>query len=158
MNYDVEADDRPIQIDDVAGNVLKELNHIVITTSADGTARTFNLATGEPRHVLEGHTGPINCLALDPKEKQYCYTAGSDHVIKCWDVITGDHLRDLVGHQNTILSLYAHNRILYSGSSDHTARAWAMEFGENTRVYYRNTASVTNVYYYKGIREWMLSF
>ncbi|CAG2123610.1 unnamed protein product, partial [Medioppia subpectinata] len=38
-----------------------------------------------------------------------------------------------------------------SGSADHTARAWALEYGECTRIYWRNTSSVTTIQYYDGI-------
>lgn len=135
--------------------IIQELD-IVVTTSADGTARTWSLATGEQRHILSGHSGPVNCMAVDPKETQYVYTAGSDWVIKCWDVITGEHLRDLKGHQNAVLCLVSHNRILYSGSADNTVRAWAMEFGQCTRIYYRNTSAITCIQYFNGIGQFLV--
>lgn len=124
---------------------------LVVTTSTDSTARTWSLMNGECHKVLVGHTGAVNCVALDPHNNRHVYTGGADSVIKCWDSITGDLLRDLKGHEGTILCLVSHNRILYSGSADHTARAWAMEYGECTRVYWRNTSSVTCVQYFKGI-------
>lgn len=139
--------------DRIERGVIHELNNIVITASADGTARTWSLATGELRHQLVGHSGPINCLAVDPKDPQIAYTAGSDHEIKCWNIITGELLRNLVGHQGAVLCLLAYNRILYSGSSDGTARAWAMEFGQNTRIYYGSHSSVTVIQYADGIRK-----
>lgn len=126
---------------------------IVVTTSIDGTARTYNLVSGELRHILASHQGPINCLEVDPKDRQFIYTGGGDSVIKCWDVITGEHLRDLTGHQDSILCLLSHKSILYSGSADNTVRAWATEFGQCTRIFYRNTASVTCIQYFKGIRK-----
>ncbi len=136
--------------------IIQELD-IVVTTSADGTARTWSLASGEQRHVLAGHSGPVNCMAVDPKETQYVYTAGADWVIKCWDVVTGEHLRDLKGHQQAVLCLLSHNRILYSGSADNTVRAWAMEFGQCTRIYYRNTSAITCIQYFNGIGKLILT-
>ena len=124
---------------------------LVVTTSTDSTARTWSLASGECHKILIGHIGAVNCVALDPHNKRNIYTGGADSLIKCWDSITGDLLRDLKGHDATILCLFTHNRILYSGSADHTARAWAMEYGECTRIYWRNTSSVTCVQYFEGI-------
>ncbi|KAH9425339.1 WD repeat-containing protein 86 [Dermatophagoides pteronyssinus] len=131
-------------------SIIQELD-IIITTSTDGRAITYSLATGELRHILDGHKGPINCLAIDGKESSFIYTAGADSVIKNWDVITGEFIRDLSGHEGSILCLLAHKRILYSGSTDRTVRAWAMEFGQCTRVYYQNTAPVSCLQYFKGI-------
>ncbi|OTF70262.1 hypothetical protein BLA29_008195, partial [Euroglyphus maynei] len=71
--------------------------------------------------------------------------------IKNWDVITGEFIRDLNGHEGSILCLLVHKRILYSGSTDRTVRAWAMEFGQCTRVYYQNKAPVSCLQYFKGI-------
>ncbi|XP_075587505.1 uncharacterized protein LOC124498987 [Dermatophagoides farinae] len=130
--------------------VIQELD-IIISTSTDGTAMTYSLATGELRHIFTGHEGPINCLAIDGKESSFVYTAGADSVIKNWDVITGEFVRDLIGHEGSILCLLAQNRILYSGSTDRTVRAWAMDVGQCTRVYYQNTAPVSCLQYFKGI-------
>lgn len=131
-------------------DVIQELD-MVVTTSTDGTARIYNLATGELRHILLGHDGAINCLAIDPKETRFVYTAGADSFIKNWNIITGEFIRDLNGHEGSILCMISHNRILYSGSVDRTVRAWAMEFGQCTRVYYQNTAPVNCLQYFKGI-------
>nr|XP_027205194.1 WD repeat-containing protein 86-like [Dermatophagoides pteronyssinus] len=136
--------------DMLSKGIIQELD-IIITTSTDGRAITYSLATGELRHILDGHKGPINCLAIDGKESSFIYTAGADSVIKNWDVITGEFIRDLSGHEGSILCLLAHKRILYSGSTDRTVRAWAMEFGQCTRVYYQNTAPVSCLQYFKGI-------
>jgi WD40 repeat protein len=133
-----------------ANGVMHELD-LIVTTSTDCTVRTWSLLTGECRKVLTGHNGPVNCVAVDPNNKRQIYTAGADYIIKCWDCITGDLIRDLKGHEGTVLCLLAHNRILYSGSADHTARAWAMEYGECTRIYWRNSSSVTCVQYFDGI-------
>ncbi|CAG2113302.1 unnamed protein product [Medioppia subpectinata] len=124
---------------------------LIVTTSTDTTARTWSLLTGECHKVLIGHKGSVNCIALDPNNKRHIYTGGADSLIKCWDSITGDLIRDLRGHGGAILCLLSHNRILYSGSADHTARAWALEYGECTRIYWRNTSSVTTIQYYDGI-------
>ncbi|KPM03552.1 hypothetical protein QR98_0019850 [Sarcoptes scabiei] len=61
--------------------VIRELD-LVVTTSADGRGHIYKLATGELRHVLMGHEGPINCLATDGR---FIYTAGADAIIKIWD-------------------------------------------------------------------------
>jgi WD40 repeat protein len=125
---------------------------LIVTTSTDWTVRTWFLLTGESHKVMRGHNGSVNCVAVDPNNKTQIYTAGADYVIKCWDCVTGDLLRELKGHQDTILCLLAQNRILYSGSCDRTARAWAMEFGECTRIYWKNSGSVTCIRYLDGIR------
>lgn len=126
---------------------------MLITGSADCTARIWSFATSECRKVLRGHCAPIHCLAVDPATAKQVFTAGGDGMIISWDVITGDQLRRLSGHQGTVLCLHVHNKMLFSGGADKTARAWVVEFGEETRVFRGSHAPVTCVQHYDGMSK-----
>ena len=43
--------------------VLPDGTPVAVTTSLDATARIWDLATGQTRHVLTGHGGPVRAVA-----------------------------------------------------------------------------------------------
>jgi WD40 repeat protein len=54
------------------------------TASTDGTARTWDAATGQPRATLTGHDGPVRALAIAP-DGTWLATVGHDRTIRIWD-------------------------------------------------------------------------
>lgn len=97
---------------------------VIITGSVDCHVRIWSLATGDCLKDLCGHEAPVHCIVIDPNNaRQFC-TAGGDGNIVVWDVVTGDQLRTLRGHERTVLSLVAHNKMLFSAGTDKTARSW----------------------------------
>ena len=128
---------------------LREID-LLVTGSADCTARIWCASSGECRHVLLGHTSPIHAIAIDYSNENIILTGGGDGLILSFCSITGDRLRSLYGHQAAILRFDTHKNMLFSASADKTARAWVMEFGEETRVFRGSRAPVTCVRYFNG--------
>ena len=54
------------------------------TTSEDGTAKVWEIDTGDLLRSLKGHTNPVNCVNYDQQGK-YVVTSSSDLTIKLWD-------------------------------------------------------------------------
>lgn len=132
---------------------------LLVTGSADCTARIWSAATAECRHVLTGHTSPIHAIAVNNElGDNSIFTAGADSLIICFCPITGDRLRTLYGHEAAILRLVTHKNMLYSASTDRTVRAWVMEFGEDTRVFRGSRAPVTCVQYFGGFGTSLICF
>lgn len=126
-----------------------------MTGSVDCTARIWHIASGECLKVLRAHSAPIHQLVVEPNSSRQVFTAGGDGAIIVWDVITGERLRQLSGHQGTVLCLSAHNKMIFSAGADKTARAWVAEFAEETRVFRGSHAPVTCVQFYDGMGEIM---
>ncbi|RWS29029.1 WD repeat-containing protein 86-like protein, partial [Leptotrombidium deliense] len=124
---------------------------LIITGSADCSVKIWSFVRGDCLKTLLDHTSPVQCLQLDPLEKKRIFSAGGDGLIICWDIITGEKIRELKGHQSAVLSLVAYKRMLYSASVDKTARAWISEFGECTRIYSGHFAPVAFVKYHNGL-------
>ncbi len=81
------------------------------------------LDRGVARHVLEGHTGVVNVVAVS-RDGRWVASASQDHSVRVWDTETGAERR-LNGHTDNVTSLaLSHSGRLASGSHDHTVRVW----------------------------------
>ncbi|KAL8565542.1 hypothetical protein ACOMHN_049518 [Nucella lapillus] len=120
---------------------------LLITGSADFTARTWDFDTGQQLKTFKGHKGAVTCMSVDPHGK-ILFTGSTDYTIRSWHIYKGNQLKLFEGHQGSVICMQVVNKILYSGSSDHTGRAWVTEFGDNTRIYkgHRHTVSVIKIY------------
>lgn len=54
--------------------------------------------------IFRGHTAPLNCLVMDDS-KSILYTAGGDGLIKSWNLMSGEALKVLRGHEGPIFCL-----------------------------------------------------
>ena len=88
---------------------------------------------------------------VDPSSSRRVFSAAGDGLIICWDTVTGDRLRNLVGHEGTVLMLYGENKMLFSASADKTARSWVAEFGEETRCFRGSHSPVTRILFFHGM-------
>ncbi|GFY72125.1 WD repeat-containing protein 86 [Trichonephila inaurata madagascariensis] len=123
---------------------------VLISGSADCTARSWSVDSGLCLKIFRGHTAPLNCLAYD-EQKQVLYTAGGDGLIRSWNLMSGEAMKVLRGHEGPIFCLLIHKRMLYSGSSDKSARSWVLEFGECTRVYSGHRHTVSSIRHFDGM-------
>jgi WD40 repeat protein len=101
---------------------------VVASASWDGTARIWEVPSGQPRHELALHRGKLWTAAFDPSGKLLA-TAGDDLVIRLWDPITGQELHDpLTGHTRSVWSLAfsPDGTTLATGSDDGTTRLWSL--------------------------------
>lgn len=77
---------------------------ILITGSQDTTAKTWSFETGECLSTLEGHTGAILCLAIDPSGR-VLFTGSGDGTIRVWNIYRATELRIYDQHQAAITDL-----------------------------------------------------
>lgn len=66
------------------------------TSSADKSAKLWDLATGAPIHTLEGHTGYVLSATFSPTGDRLA-TSGDDEVIKVWLLETGKQVANFGG-------------------------------------------------------------
>ncbi|MBE7471069.1 MAG: WD40 repeat domain-containing protein [Anaerolineales bacterium] len=64
---------------------------LLATASHDGTARLWNLETGEEGLTLAGHTGWVNDVAFNA-DGNWLATAGEDGTVRVWEVTSGKEL------------------------------------------------------------------
>jgi WD40 repeat protein/tRNA A-37 threonylcarbamoyl transferase component Bud32 len=101
----------------------------VATTSTDGTARVWDVATGRQRHVLYGGRAvAVRAAAFSPDGK-WLVTAADDWTARIWDAAAGTEWLTLTGHQGPVFAAVfsPDRRRVYTASTDGTVRAWPVD-------------------------------
>lgn len=76
---------------------------ILVTGSADHTARVWGLEKGQCMSVLSGHAGPVNAVAVDHFGR-FAVTGSADGTGRVWDLHTGECAHVLRGHGGASVS------------------------------------------------------
>jgi WD40 repeat protein len=109
-----------------------------IAFSSDGS---YVASAGEDRliHVApltDGEEGfhlparPAKVLSLVFYGPQHLAVAGSDNLIRLWDVAAREEVGILAGHTGSVAALECHDKVLISAGYDTTVRVW--EIGDQS--------------------------
>ena len=108
-------------------------NSIVASGKDDGSLSLWQVELGKLSTpiTIQAHQGLAGGLAFSPNGKLVAST-GSDRIIKVWDAMTGENLRNFEGHTDYIPQLiFADDRTIWSRGYDATTRYWDIETGKH---------------------------
>ncbi|MBT5708030.1 MAG: hypothetical protein HOI66_17085, partial [Verrucomicrobia bacterium] len=110
---------------DVLSAVFSPDGQMVVTASADHTARLWDVLSGNELAVLSAHDGPVLSAAFSPNGKRVI-TTSADKNARVWDVEKGAGLVTLQGHSDKIYSAaFSPDGLrVATVSKDHTVRIW----------------------------------
>jgi WD40 repeat protein/serine/threonine protein kinase len=92
---------------------------LVFSSSADGQARIWDLATGHIRHVLR-HPGRVARVVVTSDDR-FLLTTCEDAIVRIWEVKSGEKVRQLEGKPGLwYLSVSPDNQLVATGSDDGT--------------------------------------
>jgi WD40 repeat protein len=100
--------------------------------SDDGTVRIWDVATGQDRATLRGHTGPVEAVEVAP-DGNWLVSGGSwDGTVRIWDVATGQARATLEGHSGSVeaVAVAPDGSWLATAGSDRTVRIWDVATGQ----------------------------
>lgn len=95
---------------------MENNDDILISGSADGTAKSWGMNANECLVTFKGHTNSVVCLAVDGKGKTL-FTGSADTTIRSWDILTGAPIKTFKGHQGMILQIQVCTIRLYTALS-----------------------------------------
>ena len=100
----------------------------VVTSSFDGTAKIWDINSGQCLHTLTGHTDSINSVAISSDK----VVIGSwDRTAKIWDINSGQCLQTLTcGHTSVVSSVAISSDKVVTSSFDGSANIWDINSGQ----------------------------
>jgi WD40 repeat protein len=121
-------------------------NKLLISGSADGTARIWDITSGNTLSTLKGDTNAINGVAFSP-DNQFSATGSDDSTIKLWRVSDGTLQAILEGHEGKVKSVVftPDGQYLLSGSDDKTIRLWHGKTGQFIKVLSKQNRGVESL-------------
>lgn len=101
----------------------------ILSSSADYSARVWDMQSGRERLRLEGHFGNIN-QAVFSQDGRRIYTVGNDVTVREWDAATGRELRRFQEPSLVFSVAVSADGRLLTGNNDHRARIWDLATGK----------------------------
>jgi len=114
--------------------------------TASGEIRLWNVQSGLPLMVYQGHTDWVRAVAFHPSE-EIMASGSEDQTVRLWDSATGQCLKILQQHTNRVRSLAfsPDGKLLASGSEDQTIRLWDTQTGRCVVLLQGHTDQVRTV-------------
>ncbi|BBM83370.1 DUF4062 domain-containing protein [Candidatus Uabimicrobium amorphum] len=141
LQYVVSSgDDKTIRIWDIAGGkhstivtnaVVESLflqGDYVVAGMENGSLCLWNIHT---HHVLfdeKAHKASVVSVCIDA-DKKYIISGAWDHLVKIWEIESGNCVLELKGHEEWVSSVSYRQNIVVSGSYDNTIRVWDTSVG-----------------------------
>jgi WD40 repeat protein len=106
----------------------------LVTASADGSVRLWDVATGTELHRFPGVPGGTFGAAFSPDGK-YVASGGIDGTARLWNVQTGQEVRRSVGHTGLVrtVAFSPDGKYLLTASEDNSARLWQVDLHDTIR-------------------------
>jgi WD40 repeat protein len=102
--------------------------------------------TGLKRSSANPHSDIVYDVSFSP-DGRYLVSASWDGSIKLWDVATGAHVRDFIGHTQGVYDVDFSRRknLLASASRDATVKVWDVASGQPIRTFLGHEGAVKSV-------------
>lgn len=112
---------------DVTAVLFLPDNKSLFSTSMDGTAILWDIATGKEIRRLP-RTGGINGAAVSPDGRRALTAGFVDKLVRLWDLTTGTEIRAFAGHVGAVLGVAfsADGKLALSSDSRCTLRLWRL--------------------------------
>ena len=93
------------------------VHYMTLVGNTDHTVRLWNIAIGQEKKTLVGHTDVVSSVSYSP-DGQTLASGSFDETIRLWDTVTGLHKKTLIGHTDAVtsVSFSPNGKMLVSGS------------------------------------------
>jgi WD40 repeat protein len=118
-----------------------------VSGSDDDTVRVWDLAAGQVRAALPGHTGGVESVAVTMNGRT-AVSGSADQTVRVWDLASGQCCATLSGHTRRVhsVAVTADGRIAVSKSEDDTVRVWHLARGQCIAVHGDRSAAAVKAW------------
>jgi WD40 repeat protein len=119
---------------------------LLATASTDGTAKVWDLDSGDELVTLTGHEDVVKAVAFHPLGT-YLATASTDQTTKIWELASGDVIHTLSSHTEHVIDVaFSYDGdLVATASRDGTAKLWDTSTGEELITFRGHSGSVNAV-------------
>jgi WD40 repeat protein len=118
---------------------------VIVTGSYDGTARTWEVATGKPLVTFAGHDGAVYAVAFSPDGTRIA-TASSDETARVWDAASGAAVVTMAGHFEAVQDVaFSPDGTRLATTSTLRALVWDAVTGQGIASFGGHADTVTSV-------------
>lgn len=98
----------------------------------------------EPTRTFSGHLGAVTMADFTPDGSTIA-TSSADHLLKLWDVATGEELATLAGNAAPVssMAISPSGRVMASGARDNTIKLWDIPQTKPLRTFAGHQAAAT---------------
>src|SRR3990167_5381169 len=137
QGYEYKSNHTLNHTDTICSPEFSSNNKLVITVSADNTARIWDATTGQYLQTLK-HNDYVHSAHFSSDNK-LIVTASRDNTAKIWDAATGQCLQTLQDNGPVYSAQFSSdNKLIVTKSDDHTAKVWNIATGRCSQTLKHN--------------------
>ncbi|KAL9650978.1 hypothetical protein ABK040_015081 [Willaertia magna] len=129
-------------------NDQNNTNNTIITANNNNQQQIISFHLKEPTKLItfKGHTLGINDISWS-NDSNYICSCSDDKTIKIWNVISGECLKNLIGHNHFVFAVaYSpQNNLIASGGFDETVRLWDVRSGKCLKTLPAHSDPITSI-------------
>lgn len=116
----------------------------LLSSSADGTIRLWNLSLWQCMVIYRGHVGPIWDVKFSPLGT-YFISAGMDKTARLWITSKVSPRRFFVGHDDDVdvVAWHPNTAYVFTAGTDRTVRMWSVSSGAPMRMFTGHNSPIT---------------
>ncbi|GFO23350.1 F-box/WD repeat-containing protein 10 [Plakobranchus ocellatus] len=110
-------------------------SHLIALGSKDRKVRFIDCDSGkETGPLITGHAGSVRCCFL-VQDKGIVLSGSYDTSVRCWSIETGQCLKILRGHQDTVMCITVLGDVVATGAKDNRCKIWSLETGKSKQTF-----------------------
>ena len=146
----------PLHEGPITGLGFDSRSELLVTASADKTAKVWDVAEERLQAMLVGHFGPLTDVAFSP-DASWVATCSADGTAGAWNAETGAPLTTLRGHEDSLTSVAVHpsGDVLATCSKDGTLRLWDPRWSQAHLVIHGHDRPVQSLAFHPERGDWL---